>query len=159
MARLGELTAGAAHEMNNPLTVISGRAQTLASRLTDEGDKSSAQAIVEASHRLSNLITRLHLVASPPAPMLGGGSLADLLALVVRDAKERTAGRGARAPMTGVRVVIESPVPPVRMDKELMRSALLEIVVNAIESGPGSPSKSALSRRTGWCPKTVKRMC
>lgn len=32
MARLGEMTAGAAHEMNNPLTVIRGRSSLLASR-------------------------------------------------------------------------------------------------------------------------------
>ncbi|MBX3359185.1 MAG: HDOD domain-containing protein [Phycisphaeraceae bacterium] len=153
MARLGELTAGAAHEMNNPLTVISGRAQTLAARLTAESDRAAAHAIVEASHRLSNLITRLNLIAAPPAPVIAGASLADLLALVVRDAKDRATTRGARAPMTGVRVVIESPVPPVRMDRDLMHSALIEIVANAIESGPREPIEIRVEPPDGLVPE------
>ena len=60
MARLGEMTAGAAHELNNPLTVISARAQALATRVREDRDRAAAETIVEACTRLSGLIERLN---------------------------------------------------------------------------------------------------
>lgn len=143
MARLGELTAGAAHEMNNPLAVISGRAQTLAASVRDESARTAAAAIVAASQRLADLITRLHMIATPPRPKPGATSVQDLLATVVREAKERVArgtggsvGGGARSAMPAVKVVIGGPLPPARVDRDLLRRALVELVVNAIEAGP-----------------------
>ncbi len=65
MARLGEMTAGAAHEMNNPLTVIRGRSQLLAESLTDERDRKTASAIAGAAADLSNLVTALHELGRP----------------------------------------------------------------------------------------------
>lgn len=65
MARLGEMTAGAAHEMNNPLTVIRGRAQILADALTDERDRKTADTIARAAADLSDLVTALHELSRP----------------------------------------------------------------------------------------------
>ena len=42
LATIGEVAAGAAHEMNNPLTVISGRAQLLQARLSEPGLRKAA---------------------------------------------------------------------------------------------------------------------
>ena len=89
MARMAELTAGAAHEMNNPLTVISGRAQLLAARLRSSAEKADAAAIVEAAGRLSDLVTRLHTVARPPEPEMAVCPLGDVLAEAVMLASSR----------------------------------------------------------------------
>lgn len=101
LARLGELTAGAAHEFNNPLTVISGRGQLLAARLRDARDRADAREIADAAARLTDLISKLHLVAKPPALERRATNLVDLCARVVRDAQERVRGPRARTP--GVR--------------------------------------------------------
>ncbi|MBC7836106.1 MAG: HDOD domain-containing protein [Phycisphaerales bacterium] len=140
MARLGELTAGAAHEMNNPLTVISGRAQTLAASLENAKDKAVALSIVGAASKLSDLITRLHAIAVPPTPALEAVSVADLLSLVVREAKARAAarsGKGSRAAEVAVRIVLAGPLPPARLDPALFKQAVEEVVINAIEAGTG----------------------
>ncbi|MGB0767516.1 MAG: histidine kinase dimerization/phospho-acceptor domain-containing protein, partial [Phycisphaeraceae bacterium] len=56
MARLGEMAAGAAHEMNNPLAVISGRSQLLSMSLNQgTREQQAAQLIFQESHRLSDL--------------------------------------------------------------------------------------------------------
>ena len=65
MTSVGEMAAGAAHEMNNPLAVISGRSQLLAAQLTDPKQKAIAHLIAEQSHRLSQIITELMDFAKP----------------------------------------------------------------------------------------------
>lgn len=75
MIRTGQMAAGAAHEMNNPLTVISGRAQLLLESTSEEATRSAASSIVDASHRLSDLITALHVFADPPTPRIEPTSL------------------------------------------------------------------------------------
>ncbi len=155
MARLGELTAGAAHEMNNPLAVISGRAQSLLRSLDSADNRAAARAIVDASGRLTDLITRLHLIARPPEPKLGPVNVVDLLSDVVKEARRRTTGlRGkelpkkqetlgpdpeaseARSPLVPIRVVVASNIPPAALDRSLMAKALIEVVTNAIEASP-----------------------
>lgn len=68
MARLGEMTAGAAHEMNNPLTVIRGRSQLLAETLPEERDRKTAATIAGAAADLSDLVTALHELSRPGEP-------------------------------------------------------------------------------------------
>ncbi|MBL8990068.1 MAG: HAMP domain-containing histidine kinase, partial [Phycisphaerae bacterium] len=137
LARLGELTAGAAHEMNNPLTVISGRSQLLASRLESARDRADAQQVAEAAQRLSDLVTSLHLVARPPEARRGPVNLADLVRGAVRRARERAgpargAGRGAPP---SLRMVVSERVSLISADEGLLSRALEEVVRNAMEAG------------------------
>jgi len=134
MARLGELAAGAAHEMNNPLTIISGRSQLLRTRLTDEELRRSADAIHEASGRLTDLITGLHLFADPPQPSVAITDLTDLLAQIVRDVKLERHGRNL--PVTPVRLMMEGQTAPIRVDPAQIGAACKELLRNAMESRP-----------------------
>lgn len=139
MARLGEMSAGAAHEMNNPLAVISGRAQTLLKRCETDGDRGALQAIVDASGRLSGLIQRLNRVASPPKPAYGAVDLKTVLERVVVRAKSRASvGAGGPTTLLGVKVTLAEGLASARLDGELFADAMLEIVVNALESTPKS---------------------
>lgn len=130
MARLGEMAAGAAHEMNNPLTVISGRAQQLASRAAP-ADKAAAKAIVEASQQLTNLITSLRLLADPPAPDLRPVEPADLAAAAIARAEERTGTRGT------IKTTI-SGQGAAMLDRELIATALSELLINAVQASNGA---------------------
>ena len=134
MARLGEMTAGAAHEMNNPLTVIRGRSQLLATRLGDPKDRATAEAIASAAEDLSGLISGLHLVASPPTPKLASVD-PSLVARAGADAG-KAAARGAAG---ASRVVLDSSGASgqVVTDSELATRAIAALVANAIEAAPG----------------------
>jgi signal transduction histidine kinase len=139
MVRLGEMTAGAAHELNNPLTVISGRAQALISRLRDEHDRATAQTIVDATGRLSDLISRLHRIANPPRPDFRPCELGAVMEEVIRRAKQRCAGRAGPSGVLGVKLTLAEGLDTARLDPGLMTDAVVEIVVNAIEASPRSP--------------------
>jgi len=130
LARLGELAAGAAHEMNNPLTVISGNAQMLARRLRGSENAETSQLIVEASEQLTELITSLHLFAEPPKPKRRSIDVMEMLKTASKNARDREGGTH------GVRVVQEGPIPPAFLDEDQVAQAVTELILNALESGP-----------------------
>jgi putative nucleotidyltransferase with HDIG domain len=68
LAPLAEMAAGAAHELNNPLSVISGRAQLLSESETDAEKKQILKQINENTHKISQIIDDLLSFAEPPQP-------------------------------------------------------------------------------------------
>lgn len=147
LTRLGEMTAGAAHELNNPLTVISAKAQALANRLREDRDKATAAVIVDACSRLTGIVARLNRIADPPRPHMEPVDLRELLEEVIKRSKARVAERNAIGPedardrsgvVIGVKLMIADGQEPAKLDRELLADALTEVVVNAIESGPRS---------------------
>ncbi len=131
LARLGEMAKGAAHEMNNPLTIISGRSQLLASRLQAGAGREEAQAIAEQAHRLSDLITALHLFASPPRPQLAATDLHELIERVVSEFHRRF-------PDVEIRREVPASSPEVLLDAAQIVAALSELLQNAGEAQPRS---------------------
>lgn len=142
LARLGQMTAGAAHEMNNPLAVMSGRAQALLSRVKDDKDKQACQAIVDASQRLTTLIARLNRIATPPQPVAETVDLRGMMSEIVARAKGRMAASGeamgVEAAPAPVKIAIPEALLNVRLDRELIGEALVEALVNAFEAKPRS---------------------
>ncbi len=60
-----ELSAGAAHELNNPLAVISGRAQLLLSKTEDEEVRESLELIIKQCNKVSEIVSLLMEFAKP----------------------------------------------------------------------------------------------
>lgn len=128
MAALGELAAGAAHEMNNPLTVISGRSQVLAMQLSDRRHRTMAEQIVKQAHRLSDLITSLHLFAEPPTPSRAPVALPEVIGRAVRQAQQR---KDSSIP---INVRLTGNLPLAEIDADQIGLALFELIVNALEA-------------------------
>lgn len=131
LTRLGETTAGAAHEMNNPLTVISGRAQLLVRRLSAGPDREAAALIVEAAEDLTELVTSLNLLAHTPQLHLETLEVQRVCERARELALERTAARGE--------VAVDASAHDLRVvgDRELLARALAELITNALEASSG----------------------
>jgi HD-like signal output (HDOD) protein/signal transduction histidine kinase len=129
-AKLGEVTAGAAHEMNNPLAIIAGRAQMLAQKLRDDRDKAAAMAITSAAKELGDLIQSLHLLSVTPQPQVSDCVMHEAVKRVVAQSLVRACAD------TKVEVDLSRAPNTVRLDTELLVAALTEVVTNAIESNP-----------------------
>ncbi len=68
LAMIAQMAGGAAHELNNPLAVISGRAQMELATCTDAERKRSLDIIVEQAGRASNIVSELMRFAKPEDP-------------------------------------------------------------------------------------------
>ncbi len=136
LARLGEMAAGAAHEMNNPLAVIAGRSQLLAMTL-EQGSKEQkdAQSVFQESHKLSSLITSLRMIADPPKPELVETNIAALLDETV---KQFGSMQEKRDRATIFSLKLRGELPMVQADPEQLRGALRELLYNALQANPVS---------------------
>ncbi|HXE55315.1 MAG TPA: HDOD domain-containing protein [Tepidisphaeraceae bacterium] len=128
MITVGEMAAGAAHEMNNPLAVISGRSQLLAAELSDPKFKAAAHLIHEQSHRLSAIITELMDFARPEPASTQQTELAEIVERTVHEAKMHNDPADRQFEVT------LADVPPVVVDSRQVSAALTEVVANAIHA-------------------------
>jgi len=79
LAGLAEMAAGAAHELNNPLSVISGRSQLLLEAETDEDKKQMLAQIQSRTNEISQIVSDLLAFARPPQPKKQSVSIRELL--------------------------------------------------------------------------------
>ena len=68
LAAVAEFAAGASHEINNPLAVISGHSQYLLKQEPDERRREALQSIVRQTRRIHSVLAELLLFARPPEP-------------------------------------------------------------------------------------------
>jgi nitrogen fixation/metabolism regulation signal transduction histidine kinase len=69
LAMVGQLAAGAAHEIRNPLTVIYGFIQLLEQRLSEqERDKHYLPLILQEIERVNRIVTELLMLSKPSQP-------------------------------------------------------------------------------------------
>ena len=67
LAAIGEITAGVAHEINNPIAVMQGNLDVIRSVIGDEADKAKVEfrLLDEQIHRISQIVTKLLQFARP----------------------------------------------------------------------------------------------
>jgi signal transduction histidine kinase len=86
---MAEFAAGAGHEINNPLTVISGRAQLLLRDEVDPERRRTLALIVAQASRIYEMIADLMLFARPPSPELQQIELVALVDEIIGDLAPR----------------------------------------------------------------------
>lgn len=86
---MAEFAAGAGHEINNPLTVISGRAQLLLREESDPERKHALALISAQAMRVYEMIADMMLFARPPRPELQPVELIKLVDDLIADFSPR----------------------------------------------------------------------
>ena len=133
LASLGEMSAGMAHEIRNPLGALAGAMQMLRKDLeADETSQRLMEIAVREATRLDTIITEFLQYARPPALNLAecdlNKVLAETLDLVQHEARSRTNITIAAAPCIGTL--------PAQVDQDQMKQVFWNIAVNAFDAMP-----------------------
>jgi len=128
LATVGELAAGLAHELRNPLAGISGALHVLGSRLAPGDDQAALLADVQAQiSRMNRTLTELLQHARPVTPARIAVEINGLLEQSLRF-----------LPRGDIRIVrrLGGSLPAVYVDPSLLHQAFLNILVNARQAMP-----------------------
>jgi putative nucleotidyltransferase with HDIG domain len=126
---LAEMAAGVAHELNNPLSVIAGRAQLLAQAESDGQKRHVLEVIEESAREASGVVDDLMSYAEPPAPKTAVTAVGQIV-----DESLQLAGYKAGAEQINSQVHIAPTVKDVLVDSAQVVVAVANIIANSIES-------------------------
>ena len=138
LSLVGELAAGLAHEIKNPLAGIQGIVDILIRRRdADDPETEALEAIRHEVQRIDGTVRALLDRARPRALRLARTSLTELVWRAVGIARSQAVGAVAR----GHRVRIEFEPPPEDIelvaDASQIEDAVLNLIINAIEAIKG----------------------
>jgi signal transduction histidine kinase len=131
LAALGQMSAGLAHEIRNPLGVIKGSAEMLHQKLGESNPLASELAgyISSETNRLSALVTRFLDFARPLHAELAAAEITAVLdralhsvALAQKDGEVRLERQ------------YEAHLPPIPLDESLCEQAFVNLIQNAYDA-------------------------
>src|ERR1017187_6664210 len=136
LAALGQLSAGLAHEIRNPLGVIKGSAEMLTQKLqaSDELARELAGYISTEVNRLSALVTEFLDFARPLHAQPHPADLIALLDRVLQIVADRFNLKQEKSKPVRVERHYASGLPLVPLDESLCEQAFLNLVQNAYEA-------------------------
>ncbi len=127
LARLGELTAGLAHEFRNGLSTIHGYARLMDPAKVPELYRPYVQGIRDETDALGLIVTNFLAFARPASLTLGPVDVRAIAERAAEDLREEFSSRGGQFELAGRFAVVKG-------DETLLRQALLNLLRNSLEA-------------------------
>lgn len=141
----GQLSAGLAHEIRNPLASITGAAGILKrGHASFENNRECLEIIEKETTRLNRLLSGFLDFARPRPPRFQRVDLIPVLESVIGLAQHA----GATSQID-LQLETQDPLPMLRCDPEQVKQVLLNLVINAVQSTDGPGVVSLQASRTG----------
>lgn len=134
LATVGRLAAGAAHEINNPLTIISLNLQ-LMERLLAQGDTSALKerlgVVSDQEERIAKIIQDLMSFARPTQPKFASASAAGIVGRVLSVLADRVSMQKIT-----VNSSLDQKLPAIMVDPLQIEQVFMNLLINASQAMP-----------------------
>jgi two-component system NtrC family sensor kinase len=134
LAAMGSLLAGVAHELNNPLSIVVGRATMLQEEAADEGTRAVADKIRAAAERCARIVKTFLAMARQRKPELSVLSIN----VVLNDCLEMLA-YGLRTAGITVEKQLAADLPFISGNADQLHQVFLNLIVNAQQAMETQP--------------------
>jgi signal transduction histidine kinase len=142
LAAVGELSAGIAHEIRNPLGIIKSSAEMLRSKIKNKlaigsMDHRLAEVIVEESNRLNNIIINFLTFARPQSPHFEKCNIPNMLDDSLSIINSQNSFEESKITITKSYL---PNLPIIYADRHLLHQVFLNILFNACQAMPDGGS-------------------
>ena len=141
LAALGEMAAGLAHEIRNPLAAIKGATEYLDPGKLPADDREFLEIIVEEVNRLNGVVTQFLDYSRPLKSVTAPGDVNDIL--------QRTFKLLAGQLPANVELALDlsKGLPRVACDPEQLKQVFLNLALNAVQAMPQGGRLAVSTRR------------
>lgn len=131
LVSLGELMAGVAHEIRNPLAAIRGFVQYLQNNISNSEKSEYITIILKEVDSINHVIQQLLDFAAPSKNFYSSININHLIeeVLILINTSHRSNN-------IDIELSLDHQLPTLYLDKELMKQALLNLIINAIQAIP-----------------------
>ena len=130
LATLGEMAAGLAHEIRNPLAGIAGVMEIVGRDLPP--DSPAVEVLGEVRHEvlhINRIVSELLEIARPKPPVYQMGNLVAVAEHATLFARDQAAARNVT-----MEVVNDEPLPELEFDSGQIHQVLLNLLLNAVQA-------------------------
>lgn len=129
LAAIGRMAAGAAHEINNPLAIVSGRVQLLLKMESEESKKRHLDMIRSQCDRMGRIVADILTFGKPEKPAVTGADLPEIIdssiSLIEADAAAKDISFERNFPAL---------MPQITADAAKLEQAFRNILANGVDA-------------------------
>lgn len=142
LAVIGQLAAGVAHEIGNPLAAISSLVQLIQRRNSDEALKEQLSTIRENIDRISKIVRELVDFSRPPGYESVYVQVTDVIKTAVGIVKY-----DKRVKQVKFETDFDHEIPPIKIIPDQLLQVFVNILINALDAIGGTGTISVISHK------------
>jgi signal transduction histidine kinase len=155
LAALGQLAAGIAHEIRNPLTSINILIHSMTETLSSgDSSKEDLKVIEEEINRINEIVDQFLRFAKPAPPLLEKAEVVPIFEETLQLLRPQIERQ-----RIAVKKEFQPFLPPILMDREQMKQVILNLLLNAVQAMPKGGHlklKGKISEDDGWIKLSVQ---